>query len=54
MDCPTMQAMQKKIKELESHVQSQQKQLDSYAEHNRLLQTTQELDKSTSKGSIQS
>ena len=54
MDGHTMQAMQKKIKELELRVQSQQKQLDSYAKHNGSLQTTQKMDKSTSKTSMQS
>ena len=49
----TMQDMQKKIKELELLVQSQQKQLDSYAKHNGSLQVTQEMDKCTLKDNMQ-
>ena len=54
MDGHAMQVMQKKIKELESHVQSQQRQLDLYAERDGSLQITPEMDKSTAKSSTQS
>ena len=54
MDGHTMQVMQKKIKELESRVQSQQRKLDLYAERDGSPQITPELDKSAAKSSTQS
>ena len=51
IDGQSMQDMQKKIKELESRVKSQQKQLDLYAERDGSLQISQEMDKSATMGS---
>ena len=44
-----IETMQKKIKELETCVQSQQRQLNMYADHSRSGLTTPELDKIVSK-----
>ena len=47
----TVEKMQKKIKELEKHVQSQQRQLELFADRNKSFYISSELNKTMSKTS---